>query len=648
MQSGLLTEDDTLATYPPVVKTKTDYESDIEWLLVGKATVQTFGLVMSTLLDDIIPLGNDIWYWDEILGSYSNSALYTVQTSPLRMWWWSKEIYYDSISRFQSLNRATPPNEIVHDDDEFFRSPVPGELITHAHTFGTKHHTDSDNSDEVSGAGGTDGAGDEGPDLEVDLSPTLSRQWRQFYSIVRASIAERSITDLRRRLFSRVDVCRAEAQEKRQQLCQLREMSAAGLGILMGEGLRFGQPHALRDENEWKSVLEQSVVLMDMILKNTLSLESNLQEFEEKIFNSVKEDPGLIMQAYNTVEAEAERPAVLARRIFYLLQQGIPGHVWSMNQLARHNGRPSRLVRYWPVAVALIVSSSTILRILVNRQDDIVNWIRGLGATTRDFWFNWVVEPVRKIIGTIRRDTNSEIAIMSRDSLKADRESLERMVVDFACDNPNVAVGASSITDSQIAEIRSKVKEGDVTPVLRAYEKDMKQPFVGAIKGDLVRSLLIQVQKTKVDLEVAISGIDALLKSQELVFGFVGLTPGIFVAIGVFQYLRTILGGRKSVSKSRKARSSVRVLRNIDRIFSASTVGQLTGGSLISYKDHGLLLCEIHALRKLAHDVLPRDMRKEFIEDLDELGNLSKGTKMQMRVLDRIHWAYAEWLVKIR
>jgi nuclear-control-of-ATPase protein 2 len=40
------------------------------------------------------------------------------------------------------------------------------------------------------------------------------------------------------------------------------------------------------------------------------------------------------------------------------------------------------------------------------------------------------------------------------------------------------------------------------------------------VRGDLVRALLIQIQKTKVDVEIAIGGIDALLKSQELVFGF--------------------------------------------------------------------------------------------------------------------------------
>jgi nuclear-control-of-ATPase protein 2 len=67
--------------------------------------------------------------------------------------------------------------------------------------------------------------------------------------------------------------------------------------------------------------------------------------------------------------------------------------------------------------------------------------------------------------------------------------------------------------------IANAVKEGDLTPVLRAYERDLRSPFVGTVRGDLVRALLIQIQKTKVDVEIAISGINSLLKSQELVFG---------------------------------------------------------------------------------------------------------------------------------
>lgn len=104
---------------------------------------------------------------------------------------------------------------------------------------------------------------------------------------------------------------------------------------------------------------------------------------------------------------------------------------------------------------------------------------------------------------------------MSKRSLEGDRASLERMVVDFAIANPE----NGPLNESDIAMIRSRVREGDLTPVLKAYEKDMQSPIMGSLRGNLVRTLLIQIQKTKVDVEVAMSGIDSILKSQELLFG---------------------------------------------------------------------------------------------------------------------------------
>ena len=104
---------------------------------------------------------------------------------------------------------------------------------------------------------------------------------------------------------------------------------------------------------------------------------------------------------------------------------------------------------------------------------------------------------------------------MSKRSLEGDRASLERMVVDFAIAIPE----GSPLTETEIADVRSKIQEGDLTPVLRVYEKELQSPLYGTLRGNLIRALLIQVQKTKVDVEVAMGGIDALLKSQELVFG---------------------------------------------------------------------------------------------------------------------------------
>lgn len=161
------------------------------------------------------------------------------------------------------------------------------------------------------------------------------------------------------------------------------------------------------------------------------------------------------------------------------------------------------------------LSSSTVYRYIVNREAAILDSIRDFGRTIIDFGRNWIIEPVRNIIGTIRHDSGSEVSIMSKGSLTNDRASLERMVIDFAKDN----ITSGSLDDASLEAIRASVREGDLTTVLRVYEQELKHPIRGGLMGSLVRALLIQVQKTKVDVEIAMGGIDSLLKSQELVFG---------------------------------------------------------------------------------------------------------------------------------
>lgn len=574
------------------------YESELEWLVASKAAIQTYGVVVDLLVDQVVPLSDHIRYWDHVVSSPLYTTLYMVQICPVRLWVWFAEVYEESKAR---LRRYTGNND------------------------------ESAGSETISGG---------------KTPSSTTPQWRRFYAIVRSAILEKSLADVQRRLMSPVALCRAEARRKQARLKKMRELAASALGVLIDEGFPFvgigvddGRrvaDFALSNSQEWKGVIERSVALMDLTLRDILELEFNTGQLEDKIFSAVGEDP-LTVRAED--EDDKNRPVIVAERLFLLLDD-LPGHINNARKLVAMNGKPSRLVRYWLPAAALLLSSTTILQILVNKKQAILDWVQDLGATIRDFWLNWVVEPVRKVIGTIRHDANSEIAIMSRDSLKADRESLERMVVDFALDKSATATGASPISETQVAEIRAKVREGDLTSVLRAYEKDIRNPLKGTVRGDLVRTLLIQVQKTKVDVEVAMSGIDSLLRSQELVFGFVGLTPGIFVSAGVARYLLGVFGGRRGFAQTRQAGRCVRVLRNIDRVFSEAAP---TETSVLQYKDHGLLICEVQVLRQLAHNLLPPDVEKDFLEDLSDLANL-RGVHYQQRALDRIRWAYSKWL----
>jgi len=440
---------------------------------------------------------------------------------------------------------------------------------------------------------------------------------------------------------------RSVAIKNQKRLKQLREINANGLGVLLGEGLSnetihdegISTPSEMEispdNQHKWKSTIAKSIALMDAVLSHVQDREVDVENFEDNIGSSRRDDRFyMLADQGGAATLEELKPAEVSDRIQDLLQTVLPQYTTTFNQRLEKSGRPSRVIRYWLPATALLLSSSTILRIVVNRKAEIVTWIQELGQTCIDFWSNWVVEPLKRVIGTIRHDEGSEVAIMSKRSLEGDRESLERMVVEFAMDENK------SLTETDIADIKAKVHEGDLTPILKAYERDMAKPFIGAVRGNLIRALLVQIQKTKVDVEVAMGGIDSLLKSQELVFGFIALTPGILVTVGLVRYLNGVFGSRKGLRQGKKQDQMLGVLRNIDRILTAAQPSQY---GVLYYKDYGLLLCEAHILRQLASKIFPRQVFREFLVEVEELTDIKAGLERQKEVVTRMRWGYSKW-----
>ena len=53
---------------------------------------------------------------------------------------------------------------------------------------------------------------------------------------------------------------------------------------------------------------------------------------------------------------------------------------------------------------------------------------------------------------------------------------------------------------SQLKNFSDAIQQGDLTPILRIYEEDIRTPVKSAVTGTLLRSLFIQVQKAKVGI----------------------------------------------------------------------------------------------------------------------------------------------------
>jgi nuclear control of ATPase protein 2 len=449
-----------------------DYEKRLVSLVLYKATIQTYAVALNAILDQTLEVGRHIWYWEDVLYSRRIPVLglkatgpvglyaYWIQTAPSRIYSWGGSVLKDVRQR-------------------------------------------------------------RGGDLG------LSAGWKKFYGLVKEVVRDKSLADLHRRAVWLSPIARArnDVEEKRKELKRLRDVGSNAIGYLLGEGLSaLGESvhrHEVISASTSDAALRKSVALLESVMSvldvgEEVDQESgvDVESFEDRIRSLTKHADNEFWATTSGLDAENE----VAVRLQTILSTSLVQYGTSSKQRLALYGQPSRMTRYWLPIVVVLLSSTTLLRIFVNKRESIITWIREFGATVKSFWENWILEPGRKILGTIRHDEGSEIAIMSKGSLEGDRESLERMVVEFAVDT-NSSLTGSKLNDAQILDIRTKIREGDLTPVLKAYEKDLQRPVMGAIRGNLIRALLIQIQKTKVDVEVAMGGIDSLLKSQELVFG---------------------------------------------------------------------------------------------------------------------------------
>jgi nuclear control of ATPase protein 2 len=221
-------------------------------------------------------------------------------------------------------------------------------------------------------------------------------------------------------------------------------------------------------------------------------------------------------------------------------------------------------------------------------------------------------------------------------------------------------------TAAQLQELSSLIREGDLTPVLRIYEEDIKSPVKSAVSGTLLRSLFIQVQKAKVDIDQALAGIDKLLKSQELTFAFVGVAPAFALVYTLGGVLRHFLvGGTQrgrygGVRRRTGAWLAIRFVvfllvlylkfyydlytyllpnSRIERLLLTSQPESSTSATGdIAPLTAGLLLLSVSHLREYATGFLPLGsrVREGVLEDVGDLEDPALGREAKLRIVERM------------
>lgn len=295
---------------------------------------------------------------------------------------------------------------------------------------------------------------------------------------------------------------------------------------------------------------------------------------------------------------------------------------------------PSHLTRYWPIILLLIYYGPSKFSDIYHNRQEIMNWIQyNLVDTTIGFFKNWLLKPIFDVLNILRHD--DEITLTSKESLQSDLASLERMVVDFVADE--------NVTGLSRDTIHQSIVNGDLTLLMSKYEAQIRTPYKSLLKGGLVRSLLIQIQKTKVDGAVALTGIDKLLKSQQLLFGLVSVSPSLIILWKLIQYLTTakpiIINGKQV---------NMLCLKGLNNIENLLVLLKQSSENREANSDHsedyeGRLLIEIVNLIITSKLIIPRQLQKDWVEDLNELNNSDFDFNTKLDLIRKIWNIYGHY-----
>lgn len=195
-----------------------------------------------------------------------------------------------------------------------------------------------------------------------------------------------------------------------------------------------------------------------------------------------------------------------------------------------------------------------------------------------------------------------------------------------------------SYTSDQLAALSTQVRSGDLTPILRIYEDDIRSPLKSAVSGTLLRSVFIQVQKAKVDIDQALAGIDKLLKSQELTFAFVGVAPAFAILWTLAGALRWswVGGSNRGRYGGRNARTKAFLaMRKIERLLVSSPVED---ANALPPLTAGLLVLSVAHIRRYAEGSLPvgSRIREGVLEDIQDLEDQALGQDAKIKVVERM------------
>jgi len=308
---------------------------------------------------------------------------------------------------------------------------------------------------------------------------------------------------------------------------------------------------------------------------------------------------------------------------------------------------PGHMNRNWLAYSVLAIGGAYLGRFLykhssLNGSNDLNHWVDQAKAGISEFFKVHLYLPIESIFAQVFK--NEYEAIFDQNELIEAKVSMRRMLLSLSKElYPHVAE----------EELAKAAETFDMRIVETKFEEEIKRPLKNIMFGELVRIVLINTQRIKLDMLQTMQELDGILKHQQLNFYIMATVPIVMLFGSTLWYLRRALFSNEANIALARAQI-VQHLREAERILNrasgtTSESSQHTSHfTVLKSYDLGFLLLGLSKIEQQLNNVPSHmneglkgeDVVSSFRNDLAELESDTYTLKQKLRTIARMWRTY--------
>jgi hypothetical protein len=325
--------------------------------------------------------------------------------------------------------------------------------------------------------------------------------------------------------------------------------------------------------------------------------------------------------------------------------------------------RPTHLKRYFPYYICFTaIGFYTLFKIYANKKD-IINYIYSSYDSLKFFINEHLIVPLKTIYTSTFESHASENAFEnSQLNYINSKKILEEMLEEYGRQHANSLAEINNINLNEfLSTLNQRAINEDMNIVMKYYQQELNTPIKSALLGDLIKGILIQVQKVKVDGEGLVIQIDQLMKQNQINFSLLATIPAIllitFLTITTKNIVSNRIIKRRKFDLSTIRQQIIRKLREIEHvlIFNSETPTLMINNQQLiviekdnhengdmTYLTFGHLLSLIYELQYFTNQIQSKRMlSKEFNDDINLLTYTQLTVKQKLLIIQQISRSYS-------